>query len=373
MATAASASPASVNAAVLQALLTSPQIRRKRVALPPQNVAAGATATFLPTKTGYIRGFFVNVKATVESSATATALQMGYAKLLGAVQYVDFSGSTRHSTTGLELTAIMAQRQHGFLGLNGGGDYANAGAIALNNAVVNFPSSLAATTPENVEVWYYVPMVETITGNLYGLEFAQYQQAQAQLSLTLNSGALGDALTGMYSTAVTISNAKISVIQDYYDGALPSQNGQIVLPPLSTGMAYRINSQLFPLTLSASQQTLHALDQSWTYLSYMFLYDNGGTFGVASSAAGTPDLSAVGLYINSQTPVFNDPPSLIAMHNAARMPQREWIPGLYFIDVADRPINASVNGQYSFAVTPATVNAGAFARYTVETLQPSNG
>ncbi len=377
MASAQTASPASVNAAVIQALLTSPQIRRKRVALPPQNVAAGGTATFLPTKTGYIRGFFVNVKATVESTAAATALQMAWAKLLGAISYVDFSGTTRHSTTGLELTAVMSQRHSGFLGLNGGGDYAGSGAIGLNNPVVQFPASLAANTPANVEVWYYVPLAETITGKLLGLEFAQYQQAQAQLSVTLNPGTItgaGDAFTDMFTAPVTITNGKVTVIQDYYDGALPSQNGQIVLPPESTGTAYRINSQLFPLTLSAGQQTLHALDQSWTYLSYMFLFDNGGTFGKASAASGsTPDLTAIGLYVNAQTPIYNDPPSLISMHNAARMPQREWAPGMYFLDVADRPIVASVNGQYSAAITPATVNAGAFGRYTVETLQASNG
>lgn len=383
MSTNHAASPAQINAMVLNQLQTSPAVRRFRTSLGAQNATLGGQLNFNPIKTGYIIGFYIRVKLAFNATTTAyTPSQVGWTKSLSSIQYKDFSNTTRHDTTGIEMSHVLAQRMGGYVGLNGI-DYVGNTPAALNNQVSNFgPTSTAATT--NYEAWFYVPLAERTRGDMIGLEWAQWQQAQANLTLTLPTAAQivgGDPQYAMLTGGTgfagldTTGTNTVEVFQDYYSGQVPvDAKGNPILPPISTGAMYSINSQTFTLGLFPNAKTLHALDQSWTYLSYTFLYDNGSTvFNPASSAAGTPDLAFLALYQNQQTAIYSDPPALVALHNAARLPGRESFPGLYTLDFSDRPIVGSTVGQYSIGITPLTVNNGTVARYTVETIQPTNG
>jgi hypothetical protein len=376
--TTAKQTPAQVNAMVLNELLSSPNIRRYRYSLGVQNVTPGATASntvlnFLPVKTGQLLGFYVRTKLVIApTTAVLKPSVAAFAKVLQAIKYTDFSGTLRHNTTGMELNNVMAMRHGGFLGLNGT-DYVGSTPLSLGNVLSALPPT-STTANTNIEVWQYVPLAERVSGQLKGMEWAQFQQQQATLTLEIGLGSATDPLSGVYAGTAEIVSGTVEVIQDYYSGSLPQVNGQPILAPVSNYNAYCIRSQNFPLNLTAGGQTLHYLDQSFEYLSYMFLYDNGSSaLNPASTAQGTPDLTAIGLYNSVNTPIYNDSPAMIALHNASRLPQREAIPGMYFLDFADRPIYGSVNGQYAIGITPATVNAGTTSRYTVESILPSNG
>jgi len=357
-------SAAQVNSDVIGTLLTSPKVRlyTKRI-YSNSSVSAGDELQINPDKTGFLAGFWVKVKYTAAAAAAVTALPMSPYKIVQALSFTGFSSSNRHKTTGLEMALTMQQRLGGDAGA-----FVNPDVLMGHTSpITQSPQSIAAGGTEPGEVWMYVPIIDPASPNLNGIEFGQYEKAQASLNLTIASDAVAsntDPFFGMFSGAVTLTDISVEVYQSYYNGQLLTSKGVIVKPSVSMGNMYSILSGLIPNTLSPSQISRDVLDQNYVYRGYGLLYDNGKAFNAPSGSA--RDIESLGLYVETDTIIHQYDPGLLKAFNMSAAKLGAVQDGYYFFNFGSRPINASQNGQYNIGFTPLTVETGAYARRTLE-------
>ncbi len=365
--TASQQTPAQVNASVVAALTGSPYIRHYIKKIGTYAGVAGGEVQILPNKTGFITGFFVKATYTVNNAGAAavSALPNAAYKLIQRLQYVGFSGSTRHDTSLLEMVNLLNFRTGGVIGQS----LTPNVPFAQNTNIIANPSSVPATGSANGEFWFYIPIADPKSPQLMGLEFAQYQKAQASINLQVASNAQAstdDPFIGMYNGAVTLTNINFDVFQAYFSGQLPTSNGAVVLPPESTAVSYSIISGVVPNQLVPSQISRDFLDQNYTYLSYGLLYNNGAKFNGASALSGTRDIEKIGLYVETDTPIHEYDPSLLVAQNRSMLRDGNTMDGLYILDLYNRPVQSSQYGQYNVGIMPITVASGAYVRRTLE-------
>lgn len=361
------ASNAQINADVIGTILTSPRVRLycKRI-YSNLSVSPGSVLQIQPDKTGFLSGFWVKVKYTVSNpskTAAVSSLPMAPYKIIQELTYTGYSSANRHKTTGLELALIMQQRLGGEFGA-----FADPVVeLASVGAITNNPDSIAESGSENGEIWFYIPIIDPASNQLNGIEFGQYEKAQASINLTMASNTTAsntDPFFGMYDGAVTLSDISVEVYQNYYNGRLLSKNGIIVKPQISIDNMYSILSSKVPETYSPSQVSRDVLDQNYIYRGYGLLYDNGGVFNPASGV--DRDIETIGLYVETDTPIHQYDPALLKAYNMAAVKLGNVQDGFYFFNFGSRPINASKNGQYNIGLTPLTVETGAYVRRTLE-------
>ncbi len=366
-------SPAQVNAAVIQAIMTSPKVQLRTTSLGVQNPVQSASApvkvTFQPNKTGFIKGFLVKVKGTATNSSTSAAAAANDSptlSVLSHINYVNFNATTRHDTTLRELYNLVSNR--GFrMGANADD---LAGIFAPQASIVEpLPDSIAEGASADFEFWFYVPIVSLISNRLMGIQWAEYEKAQASLSFVIPAAAdmVGkDAFTAAYKTGtVALSDLEIEVFQQYWTGQLPqTSTGAIVIPPQSSALQYQILSGAANINLNPNQLSRDFLDQPYSYLSYSLLYDNGGVFNPPTGA--DRDLTTIGLYVDTVTPIYELPPAALIGFGMSGSQLGAVQNGNYFLDFAKRVINASSAGQYNIGIKPSSVASGAYVRRTLE-------
>lgn len=365
--TASQQTPAQVNASVVAALTGSPYIRHYIKKIGTYAGTAGGEVQILPNKTGFITGFFVKATYTVNNagSAAVDALPDAAYKLIQRLQYIGFSGSTRHDTSLLEMVNLLNFRTGGTIGQS----LTPNVPMSMNTNIIANPASVPATGSANGEFWFYIPIADPKSPALMGLEFAQFQKAQASINLQVASNAQAstdDPFVGMYNGAVTLTNINFDVFQAYFSGQLPTSNGAVVLPPQSTAVSYSIISGVVPNQLVASQISRDFLDQNYTYLSYGLLYNNGAKFNGASALSGTRDIEKIGLYVETDTPIHEYDPALLVAQNRSMLKDGNSMDGMYILDLYNRPVQASQYGQYNVGIMPITVASGAYVRRTLE-------
>jgi hypothetical protein len=367
MANAPQQTPAQINATVIGSLLGSPNIRHYIKKIGSFVGTPGNEVQVLPNKTGFITGFFVKATATVNNAGAAAvnALPEACLKLVQRVTYAGFSGSTRHDTSLIEMVNLLNLRTGGTLGQS----LTSNVPMSKNTNVIANPSSVPATGTAAVEFWFYVPIADPKSNSLMGIEFAQYQKAQASLNLTVatdTQASTNDPFVGMYDGAVTLTGVNFDVYQAYFSGALLQANGAVVLPPESTAVSYSIISGQVPNTLVAGQISRDFLDQNYQYLSYGLMYNDGAAFNGSSVLSGTKDVDKIGLYVDTDTPVHEYDPALLMINNRAMLRDGNTMDGFYMLDLYNRPIQSSQYGQYNIGFTPLSVAAGAYVRRTLE-------
>ena len=365
--TASQQTPAQVNASVVAALTGSPYIRHYIKKIGTYAGVAGGEVQILPNKTGFITGFFVKATYTVNNAGAAAvdALPDAAYKLIQRLQYIGFSGSTRHDTSLLEMVNLLNFRTGGTIGQS----LTPNVPMSQNTSIIANPASVPATGSANGEFWFYIPIADPKSPALMGLEFAQFQKAQASINLQVASNAqasTNDPFIGMYNGAVTLTNINFDVFQAYFSGQLPTSNGAVVLPPESTAVSYSIISGVVPNQLVPSQISRDFLDQNYTYLSYGLLYNNGAKFNGASALSGTRDIEKIGLYVDTDTPIHEYDPALLVAQNRSMLNDGNSMDGLYILDLYSRPVQASQYGQYNVGIMPITVASGAYVRRTLE-------
>ena len=365
--TASQQTPAQVNASVVAALTGSPYIRHYIKKIGTYAGVAGGEVQILPNKTGFITGFFVKATYTVNNAGAAAvdALPDAAYKLIQRLQYIGFSGSTRHDTSLLEMVNLLNFRTGGTIGQS----LTPNVPMSRNTSIIANPASVPATGSANGEFWFYIPIADPKSPALMGLEFAQFQKAQASINLQVASNAQAstdDPFVGMYNGAVTLTNINFDVFQAYFSGQLPTSNGAVVLPPQSTAVSYSIISGVVPNQLVASQISRDFLDQNYTYLSYGLLYNNGAKFNGASALSGSRDIEKIGLYVETDTPIHEYDPALLVAQNRSMLKDGNSMDGLYILDLYSRPVQASQYGQYNVGIMPITVASGAYVRRTLE-------
>lgn len=307
-----------------------------------------------PRNVGLIKGFWVELSATLTNGATntATLTNFGPANLLSQIVFTDLQNNTRIQTAGWHLHMNNTARLNmPFLAAHTLSSY----PIGYGNnwTEISAPATLAASTAGTVVMRYYVPLAYSQT-DLRGAVYANVVNATMNLQLTLNNAPFvssGDATLGIYSgNTGTIGNVAITVYQHYLD-QLPVQNNQTILPYMDLSTIYELkNTSMSGLQTNQDFPIPYANFRS--FLSTSVIYDNGGTLNTGS------DINYWALQSANYTQLFKMSPTTLA--SLARLKiGTDYPAGTYYVNHRNRPINTIQYGNMELIVNASTVNSNA--------------
>lgn len=346
------------NALQRQAVLSNAVEMKQQIAalsiLPAQQTIVNVS----PRMVGLIKGFIVEVTATMTNGATdaATRTEFGSANLVRQFQFTDLSNNNRIISPGWHIATINSARQGWVMG----GAYAPNVAMNYGN---NWPvnqgaASLAALAEGVVRHIYWVPLA--YSGNdLRGSIYAAVVNATMSLQITLNPtpfvAAGADELNAVYKGNANggykaATPVQVNVYQVYLD-QIPQMNGGPILPILDLNTVYEIK-QTSVTGMAVGQDFPYSYANYRDFLSTTAVFDNGGTYGVGA------DVNYWSLQAANYTNLWKLAPE-IAAWEARQVFMADPPKGLYYFSHRDRPINSISFGNMELVLNAAAVNANA--------------
>lgn len=307
-----------------------------------------------PRNVGMIKGFFVDIIATLTVGATnpAAVTKFGPSNILKQISFTDLQNNTRIQTTGWHLHFVNTARASRPFGLS---DQLESSPIDYGNNwdVISAPAAPAALATATVKMRYYVPLAYA-ADDLRGAVFANVVNATMNLQLVINSSpfvASGNATEAVYSgNSGTIGNVQVTVYQHYLDQLPMGQEGPI-LPVADLSTIYEIKNTTVQ-GLSVGQDYTIPYSNYRSFLSTIAVFDNGGTLNVGS------DVNYWALTSANFTNIFKMSPEEAALMTRVRN-NVDYPAGVYYFDHRRKPINTIQYGNMELVLNPSTVNANA--------------
>jgi P3 major capsid protein len=334
----------------------------------------------IPRNVGLIRGFWVKIVAVYnnQSGQTATVSDFGPANILNQIQFNDLNNNTRIQTTGWHvdfINSIKARRPFGASLIRGGSGSTTGGIDAPTNYGSNFGSTFiifapqtiannAAANVSTVTMWWYVPLAYS-PDDLRGSVYANVVNATMQLNLTFNtrSGVLAstDSTSAVYTLAAgataasfVMSQATVTVYQDYLDQIPAGQSGPI-LPVLDLATIYELKNTTVTAIVPAQDFPVQ-YSNFRDFLSTIAIFVNTGSSGARASGS---DINTWALQSANFTNIWKLEPGLIATrtrnHLGTDMP-----PGTYYFGSREKPISTTQYGNMQLVLNAITAGAGAY-------------
>lgn len=343
-----------------QAVLSNAVEMKQSIAALAINPAQQNIISIAPRYVGLIKGFIVEVTATLKNGATNAATRTGFgsANIVRQFQFTDLNNNNRIIAPGWHIATINSARQGWVMG----GAYAPNVAMSYgNNWNVNAgAATLAADAETTVRHIYWVPLA--YSGNdLRGSIYAAVNNATMALQITLNTtpfvatGAdplnamyIGNA-NGGYKAGTTVD---VNVYQVYLD-QLPVMNGGPILPILDLNTVYEIKQTAVGQNgISVGQDFPYSYANFRDFLSTVAVFDNGGTYNSGS------DVNYWALQAANFTNLFKLQPEIVAFE-ARQTFMADPPPGVYYFSHRDRPINTISYGNMELVLNASQVNANA--------------
>lgn len=319
--------------------------------------AAQPTINIAPRNVGLIKGFIIEVTATLTNGAVDVANRtiFGGANLVKNFQFTDLNNNVRINCPGYLLAILNSARQ----GWGFGGAYANNLAMGYgNNFPVNEgPATIAAATDATVRWIYYLPLAYSgmdLRGSIYAGVVSANMNLQISLNQTPFVGAT-DELNAIYKGNAAggykaNSTVAVTVYQNYLD-QLPVLNGGPVLPILDLNTIYEIKSSAYN-GLSEGQDFPVPYSNFRDFLSTFLVFDNGGTYNTGS------DVNYFSLTSANFTNLWKYTPEIAALK--ARQVFMADVPnGCYYFDSRGKPISTIAYGNMELNINASALNDGA--------------
>lgn len=357
-----SMTPAQQNSIARQLILSNSVDRVQQIFTTTVNAATvGGLINVQPRNVGLIRGFIVDVIATLTNSAggAATLTSLGASNILSGITFTDLQNNVRVQTQGWHLHAVNTARAMKPFGIGYGLPANPPVGYGSNWGIISAPASIAASANGTVTMRYYIPLCYG-QNDLRGGVFASVVNATMSLGLQLNQNAMiasGDSTLSVYTGSAPasntyggIGNVTVNVYQHYFD-QIPEANGQPVLPLQDLSTIYELKTTSVS-GISAALDFPISYANFRTFMSTFAVFDNGGTLNTGS------DVNYWALQSANFTNIFKMSPSEIAMlsmiANGCTWPQ-----GVYYFNHRSRPINTSQFGNMQLILNAETVNSGA--------------
>jgi hypothetical protein len=318
------------------------------------DASTNPTINIAPRNVGIIKGFFVDVEATLTVGATdpAALTKFGPANILRQITFTDLQNNTRIQTTGWHMHFINTARAQRPFGLS---DQLESSPIDYGNNwdVISAPAAPAALATATVVMRYYIPLAYS-NDDLRGAVYANVVNATMNLQLVINSSPFvdtGDATEAVYSgNTGTIGNTTVTVYQHYLDQLPVGPQGPI-LPLMDLSTIYELkNTTMTGLAVSQDFPVPYANFRS--FLSTLVVWDNGGTLGVGA------DVNYWALTSANFTNIFKMSPEEVALLTRVRNGV-DYPDGVYYFDHRRKPINTIQYGNMELILNAATVNSNA--------------
>lgn len=352
--TAQNANPYQINAAARALVLANSVKRVQQISSITVSAASQSVVNIAPRNVGLILGFLVKVTAAVTNGATntATLTKLGPANILSQIVFTDLQNNTRIQTTGAHMHLLNTVKIEKPFGI----PFQSVSppvAYGSNFGEISAPATIAGAGTGTVQMYYHVPLAYSPT-DLRGAVYASVVNATMNLQLTINTAAFvasGDATLGVFSgNSGTVGNVTITVYQIYLD-QLPQTDAGPVLPPMDMQTFYDIkNTSVNGLTVTQDFPIPYANYRS--FLSTIFIYDNGGTLNAGS------DINYIFLQSANFTKLYQTTPTELSLLTQNKI-GTDFPVGMYYMDHRDKPINTNQYGNMELGINPSTVNANA--------------
>lgn len=316
----------------------------------------------IPRNVGLIRGFIVDVSATLKNthaSEAAALTNIGAANILRQVSFTDLQNNVRIQTAGWHVHFVNTARAMKPFGI--GYTVAPNAPVKYgsNYGEVEAPATIAAASGTGVVTMrYYVPLAYGQT-DLRGAVYANVVNATMALGLQLNPNAItatgGDPTLACYLGGTPdpagyggIDSVTVTVYQHYLD-QLPMTAQGPVLPMTDISTAYELkNTQVSGIT--ANQDFPVSYSNFRTFMSTFALFDNGGVLN-----AGT-DVNYWALESANFTNIWKVSPQENALFSMVQNGV-DWPVGAYYFDHRQRPINTSQFGNMQLILNASSASS----------------
>lgn len=318
------------------------------------NATTQNVVNIAPRNVGLIKGFWVELTATVNNTGATTAItptELGPTNLLSQIVFTDLQNNTRIQTAGWHLAAVNSARAgKPFLGAHTLTSYPVGYGNNYNE--LSATGSIAAGASGTVVMRYYVPLAYS-QSDLRGAVYANVVNATMNLQLTINPAAVvssGDSTLAVYSgNTGNISNVAITVYQHYLD-QLPVQNNQTVLPYMDLSTIYELKNTAFS-AIQANQDFPIPYANFRSFLSTFFIYDNNGTLNPGT------DLNYIALQSANYTQIFKMSPTTLAALARLKL-GIDYPTAMYYVDHRNKPINTIQYGNMELVLNASSAPAG---------------
>jgi P3 major capsid protein len=339
--------------------------------------AAQPVINVIPRNVGLIKGFYVNLIATInnQSSETMNLSDLGPANLLTQIQFNDLNNNTRIQTSGWHmafLNAIKARRPYGTAWVHGTGfdspiNYGSNFAGEIGLTVSGSPATAIDTTDSGIlTMWFWVPLAYS-DDDLRGAVYANVVNATMQLNLTLNRNIAANhgadstlagfvaATTSSDASSCVVSQLVCTVYQVYMDQLPVGQQG-VLLPVLDLATIYEMKNTVFS-SVTPNQDFPIQYSNFRDFLSTSLIYVNTGSTGART---GGTDLNYLALQSANFTNIWKKTPSLVALETRNHL-QTDMPPGCYYFGSREKPISTVQYGNMELIINAITAGAGAYA------------
>jgi hypothetical protein len=335
------------------------------------NVANNNVLNIQPRNVGLTMGFIVEVECNITNAAVDAANLTGFggANFIKQLTYTDLNNVNRIQTTGYHLALLNSARQ----GFVFGGAYNPQSTIDINN---NYPviegANIAAAGNDDFRFVYYVPLAyaaDDFRGAVYtnvvnatqNLQIVLQQEAQAFVAT--GADPLNAVLIGNAGANYTNNEMTVTVYQIYRD-QIPFANGIPILPVDDLNLVYDIKN-LTLTGMAENQDFPFAYPNMRQFYSTIAIYDNAGTFNVGT------DINYWSLLSANQTQMFKVGPLTAALF-ARQTFMADPPPGVYYLDIPDKPIDTITFGNMTLNLNASDVTAGASLIICTEAFQQVN-
>jgi hypothetical protein len=336
----------------------------------------------IPRNVGLIKGFYVQIQATINNQAAETAnlTPLGPSNLVTQFQFNDLNNNTRIQTTGWHLAflnAIKARRPYGTAWIRGGSSSTTGGFDSPIGYGNNFTGQIAApatiatdTDTSVVTMWWWVPLAYS-DDDLRGAVYANVVNATMQLNITLNPhiavNSNADPTSAVYqlsaatsstpstdASSCVVSKLAINVYQVYMDQLPVGQQG-VLLPVLDLATIYEMKNTTFS-SINANSDFPIQYSNFRDFLSTTLIYNNGAS----PWETGGTDINYLALQAANFTNIWKKTPALVALETRNHL-QTDMPIGCYYFGSREKPISTVQYGNMELIINALTANAGAYA------------
>lgn len=337
---------------------------------------------------GFTKKFWIEIVMTVLQGAaeTQTLTDLGPANILSNVTLNDLSNYTRINTTGWHLWQLSCIKQGFFAGMAGLGmaSFQPApsvyGTAFTNDSPINAKAGAATivapatfTTVQTVRMVYEVPCAYNDV-DLRGAIYTSVVSATMNLQITLNpnfyvTSTVTDTTLAVYKSSTAqlglIPTMTITVHQNYLD-QLPFTNQGPILPAQDLSKMYLLTNTAFAaLTVGQDFPIPFPNFRAWQSLALIYVNALAGT-----RTYGT-DISLFQLQTANLTNVIQRDPVIQQLITRITM-KNDWVPGMYYADFREKPINTNNFGNMQWTLRPSVAAAGAYLLVGFEAIGIAN-
>ena len=320
----------------------------------PVTGALGTTFNLAMPNSGIMLGCDLHVTCSADVADAMTAGPLGAVSMINNIQTTDWYGNTRHNTSGSRLNSLVE-----FMLGRPWDKVPTAFDRDSANLLYNLPTAVGTA---DINFTLHVPL--TAPGGLKGALLTQTSNGTCFVNVgTLSSTAMVSSTNPDAPYSAGTATFGSVTITPYWRFLMPSSFNEQTLPLLALSTAFSIQDVRSQSNLTASAQNYMNFPAARKISAQLLDFVNGTERNFGS------DVEQLQIIVNGATPIetYSAGQKLIQQRNRLGA---DSVPGRYYFNYGNAPVNTETFGSYQSVLTPSTVNSGAHSVLTSQMTYP---